>query len=391
MNDMNQSLSLVNIKANNFKSLVDFSLPFSKFNCLVGLNGSGKSTVLQFIDFLSQQVSGNIDEWLESRQWNARDLNSTLTPKSNITFTVELSYSGIPVIWEGSFNRTELYCTAEKITWGGKALLNVADGKFSLPTEELHAPITFSYQGSILSQLRENQLPKELVDFKIFFNDLNALDMLSPDMLRDQHISGKTLGAGGKMLSSFISNMTKDEKAHLVSTLKELYPSLVKVDATVQKSAGTVRLEIEEKFGKKTIKTEARHINDGLLRFMAIFAQLTKKQSALLLDEIENGVNPELIEKLVDSLVEANTQVIVTTHSPMILNYMEDDVAKKGVVYLYKNAQGATQAIRLFDIPSMQRKLKFMGPGEAYEDTILENLASEIAALENETLKDADS
>ncbi|EPW6723729.1 AAA family ATPase [Vibrio parahaemolyticus] len=382
MNDMNQSLSLVNIKANNFKSLVDFSLPFSKFNCLVGLNGSGKSTVLQFIDFLSQQVSGDIDEWLDSRQWNARDLNSTLTPKSNITFTVELSYSDNPVIWEGSFNRTELFCTAEKITWGGKTLLNVADGKFSLPTEGLQAPITFDYQGSILSQLRENQLPSELVAFKTFFNELNALDMLSPDMLRDQHISGKTLGAGGKMLSSFISNMTKEEKANLVATLKELYPSLVKVDAIVQKSAGTVRLEIEEKFGEKSIKTEARHINDGLLRFMAIFAQLTKKQSALLLDEIENGVNPELIEKLVDSLVEANTQVIVTTHSPMILNYMEDDVARAGVVYLYKNAQGATQAIRLFDIPSMQRKLKFMGPGEAYEDTILENLAPEAATVQ---------
>ena len=128
-----------------------------------------------------------------------------------------------------------------------------------------------------------------------------------------------------------------------------------------------------------------------MLRFLAIFAQLTKKQSALLLDEIENGVNPELIEALVDSLVEAQTQVIVTTHSPLILNYMEDDVAKSGVVYLYKNAQGATQAIRLFDIPSMRRKLKLMGPGEAYEDTILENLASEIAALESETLKDTDS
>jgi predicted ATPase len=378
---MNQPLTLVNIKANNFKSLVDFSLPFSKFNCLVGLNGSGKSTVLQFIDFLSQQVSGNIDEWLDSRQWSARDLNSTLTKQSNITFTVELSCAGKPVFWEASFNRTDLYCTAERITWDGKTLLNVADGKFALPTEALQAPITFDYQGSILSQLRKNQLPFELVEFKVFFNELNALDMLSPDMLRDQHMSGKTLGAGGKMLSSFVSNMSKEEKSQLVSTLKGLYHNLVKVDATVQKSAGTVRLEIEEKFGKKTIKTEARHINDGLLRFMAIFAQLTKKQSALLLDEIENGVNPELIEKLVDSLVEANTQVVVTTHSPMILNYMEDDVAKSGVVYLYKNEKGATQAIRLFDIPSMQRKLKLMGPGEAYEDTMLENLTPEITSL----------
>lgn len=379
---MNQSLSLVNIKANNFKSLVDFSLPFSKFNCLVGLNGSGKSTVLQFIDFLSQQVSGDIDEWLKSRQWSARDLNSTLTKQSNITFFVELSIEGKRVTWEASFNRSDLYCTSEKVTWGEKLLLNVADGRFSLPTKDInHSPIAFDYQGSILSILKKKQLPNKLIQLKDFFTDLNALDMLSPEILRDQHASGKTLGAGGKMLSSFISNMSKEEKSNLVSTLQGLYPQLIKVDAIVQKSIGTVKLEIEEQFGEKTIKTEARHINDGLLRFMAIFAQLTKKQSALLLDEIENGVNPELIEKLVDSLVAANTQVIVTTHSPMILNYMEDEVAKTGVVYLYKNKAGATQAIRLFDIPSMQRKLKFMGPGEAYEDTMLENLASEIATL----------
>jgi len=44
------------IKVNNFKSLVDFECPLDKFNCLVGLNGSGKSTVLQAFDFLSQQV-----------------------------------------------------------------------------------------------------------------------------------------------------------------------------------------------------------------------------------------------------------------------------------------------------------------------------------------------
>ncbi|WP_260261471.1 AAA family ATPase [Vibrio intestinalis] len=382
MNQMNHSLSLVNIKANNFKSLVDFSLPFSKFNCLVGLNGSGKSTVLQFIDFLSQQVSGDIDEWLSSRQWSARDLNSTLTKQSNITFTVELSYAGRPVIWEGSFNRKELYCTSEKITWDSKTLLNVSDGKFALPTEELQSPITFDYQGSILSQIRDKTLPKELIEFKTFFNLLNALDMLSPEKLRDHHVRGNTLGYGGKMLPAFLLDMSKSERSNLLNNLQKLYPKLNKIDTLVNKTNSAVKIEIEEKFGEKIIKTEARHINDGLLRFMAIFAQLTQKQSALLLDEIENGVNPELIEKLVDSLVEANTQVIVTTHSPMILNYMEDDVARAGVVYLYKNAQGATQAIRLFDLPSMQRKLKFMGPGEAYEDTILENLAPEAATVQ---------
>jgi len=36
------------IKVDNFKSLVDFDLPLAKFNYIVGLNGSGKSTFQPF-------------------------------------------------------------------------------------------------------------------------------------------------------------------------------------------------------------------------------------------------------------------------------------------------------------------------------------------------------
>jgi predicted ATPase len=119
-------------------------------------------------------------------------------------------------------------------------------------------------------------------------------------------------------------------------------------------------------------------VADGFLRMLAVFAQLSKNQSFLLLDEIENGVNPELIEFLVDELVAAHSQVLVTTHSPLVLNYLTDEAAIEGVVYLYKNPQGATQAIRLFDIPSMAEKLTVMGAGEVYEDTLLTQLNAEI-------------
>jgi predicted ATPase len=111
---------------------------------------------------------------------------------------------------------------------------------------------------------------------------------------------------------------------------------------------------------------------------LAVFAQLSKEQSFLLLDEIENGVNPELIEFLVDELVECAPQVLITTHSPMVLNYLEDEDALPGVIYIYKAKNGATQAIRLFDIPSMREKLTVMGAGEVYEDTLLTQLNEEI-------------
>ena len=73
------------IWVDNFKSLVDFELKLAKFNCIVGLNGSGKSTVLQALDFVSQLMIGDIDGWLKMRNWEKSDLNSKLTKKSNMS------------------------------------------------------------------------------------------------------------------------------------------------------------------------------------------------------------------------------------------------------------------------------------------------------------------
>jgi hypothetical protein len=76
--------------------------------------------------------------------------------------------------------------------------------------------------------------------------------------------------------------------------------------------------------------------------------------------------------------------VLVTTHSPMILNYLDDGVASKGVIYLYKTAEGHTESIPFFSIPSLKKKLEVMGPGEAFVDTNLTELADEISGMQKE-------
>ena len=81
---------ITNIHIDNFKSLVDFRVRFTKFSCLVGLNGAGKSTVLQAMDFLSQLMRGDLDSWLSERSWAKADLNSKLSARLNIEFEVTL-------------------------------------------------------------------------------------------------------------------------------------------------------------------------------------------------------------------------------------------------------------------------------------------------------------
>ncbi|NOQ35510.1 MAG: AAA family ATPase, partial [Methylococcaceae bacterium] len=146
--------------------------------------------------------------------------------------------------------------------------------------------------------------------------------------------------------------------------------------------SGWKKLSIEESYGNQVLNTEARHINDGMLRLMAILAQTQTEHSFLLFDEIENGINPELIEQLVNWLIEAPQQILVTTHSPMILNYLEDEQAEKSVILIYKTPEGYTRSKRFFDIPAMKEKLSALGVGEVFIDTDLNALVNEINTAE---------
>jgi predicted ATPase len=389
------------VKVDNFKSLVDFELPLAKFNCLVGLNGSGKSTVLQFFDFLSQQVRGDLSGWLENRQWEPADLNSKLTRKKNISFEILLSFKEyrqeLELKWSASFNRQTLHCTTETVECNHRLLLKVDDGNYRIwgsiksfnigvspITSDLEhrvfsgGKITFDYQGSLLSGFKESQLPLELLQLKRFFVNSHALDLLSPELLRQRtKKAGNSLGLGGEKLSAFLHEVGEEKRSEIQAKLAKIYPQFKQFNLS-SLPAGWKKLTIQEQFSDSIIKTEARHVADGFLRMLAIFAQLSKYQSFLLLDEIENGINPELIEVLIDELVAAKSQVLVTTHSPMVLNYLEDEIAINGVIYIYKKPNGASQAIRLFDIPRMREKLTVMGPGEVYEDTLLTQLDREI-------------
>lgn len=370
---------ITSLEIDNFKSLLEFKLPLAKFNCLVGLNGAGKSTVLQAIDFISQLMKGNISGWLESRSWESSDLNSKLTKKSNIEFELVFNLDGKVINWFGSFNRTTLRCTKEYIKQGSNYLMTVNDGRYSLkPRINPSQEIIFDYQGSILSVLKDNQLNETILAIKHNVLNIHSLDLISPELLRTRNrkADGK-LGLGGQNLSAFIHEAGENIQKAITKKLQEMYGQLDSLEVKSLRS-GWKQLEIVENFDGQKITSLARHVNDGMLRLMAILSQLEIPNAFLLFDEIENGINPELVEFLIDMLVKSDDQILITTHSPLVLNFLDDDVAKQGVIYLYKQSNGRTKAIRLFDIPSMNKKLEFMGVGEAFIDTNLTELYREV-------------
>ena len=83
------------------------------------------------------------------------------------------------------------------------------------------------------------------------------------------------------------------------------------------------------------------------------------------------------MDKLVQHLLQSKRQIIATTHSPLILNYLPDETAKEAVILLFRNNSGYTRSVRLFDLASTSEKLDFLGPGEVYVDSNLETLTRE--------------
>ena len=398
----------------NFKSLVDFRLPpkpheLGDFTCLVGLNGAGKSTVLQAFDFVGHLANGQVETWLKQREWKAADLNSRFLKKKLIQFELEIEVPATGrIVWAGSFNTVEMRCTAETVTVEGvEQALHIKDGQLLVSGTDSKPSVQYpvrsmKYEGSTLSVIDVREVHPALGVLKHMAANLRSLDLLSPYSMRRRAKEGSDIGYGGERLSAFIHGLPTKDKEAMTQALKVFYPQVSQISTTALR-AGWKDLRVVEQYDSaqavpSRLESDARQVNDGLLRILAVLSQVSISdasvrdpqigglgQSCVLFDEIENGINPELMQKLVKLLLGVKRQVIVTTHSPLVLNYLPDDVAKNAVLLLYRNGAGHTKVVRLFDLPSTQKKLALLGPGEVFVDTNLEALPAEALAMDRIT------
>lgn len=367
----------------NFKSLGSVDLALGKFTCLIGMNGSGKSTVLQAVDFISQLMIGRIDDWLAARNWDAADLNCKVRKESNIRIAIKFTtQSGSQLRWEVYFNRARRQSTYERIRDQRSAtLFQLRDQSYFIgdhPTRD----ISFNYQGSLLSALKDSELTPELLEFRDALRNIKSLELLSPQLLRKRsRNTDKDIGTGGEKLSAYLGTLPESTREALTTAIRQFYPGFESFRVVSMRS-GIKKLMVVENFEGHRLETEATHLNDGLLRILAMLTQTASDRSLILLDEIENGINQEIIEVLVDTLVHTQHQVLVTTHSPLLLNYMSDEVAQQAVKFLYKAPNGETRIRPFFSVPRIAEKLRTMGPGDAFVDTDLRQLSQECVALD---------
>lgn len=86
-------------------------------------------------------------------------------------------------------------------------------------------------------------------------------------------------------------------------------------------------------------------LSDGLKRIIYIFVELSfidkeSYKALILLEEPELGIHPHLIDKLMTFIKEVsqNIQIIITTHSPQILDYLDKDELDRIIIASLENS-----------------------------------------------------
>ena len=154
---------------------------------------------------------------------------------------------------------------------------------------------------------------------------------LSPERMREPSIPGaRVLGDSGENLPTVLEAICSDpvRKDTLMSWVRELIPMDI-VDLTFPRDpSGRVHLQVRERNGRTV---SAYSVSDGTLRFLGMLAALLGEDRAgiYFFEEIDTGIHPNRLWLLVD-LIQRQTakggiQVITTTHSPDLLNVINDE------------------------------------------------------------------
>ena len=351
--------------AKDFLSLRDVRLELGKLNVLVGPNASGKSNVIRTLELLKAHareapvLKGFEGAWrlifgFDKAGRAEVGMKADLAGR-HTSFVLRFGVDGYEeeALLEGKrlLYHQGLSMIFEYLEAGGTAKRRYITGG------------SVQYYGmyvskSALSELPDNMHPalRELADL------LKNVVVLSPSpgRVREPALLGvKESGREGEGLSTLLLQMylkEKDTFEVVEEVVRSLAPHVRRIVPTIETVGGEHRatMLVEEGLGRVPLS----NLSDGTLRLIALAVALYGGACVVALEEPENCVHPRLLETLVDAMREAPAQVVVTTHSPYLLDHVEPEE-----VYLVVREGPETKVRKLSETREVEVVKRFLREG----------------------------
>ena len=319
---------------------------------------------------------GDATRFFDDRAWEYADIRSQL--EAGATFRADLLFETEDydrLLWQ--FN------------WGLRTTKNLREVVWHLPANATKPTVKLDHNrtrtnfylpggprfqglqmpGSVLAFVKlpgDDDIACKLREVSTWIQNITSLELLSPTAMR-RGARGDTedIGTRGERLASFLGRLDPRSKSNIVARLRQFYP--IRNINTVRKRAGWVDVRIAEAFRSLRGITPT-HASDGLLRLIALCAipEFHKETSLVLLDEIEDGIEPHILPELIEAIItDSPSQFIFTSHSPLFVNFAKPE----DIHILTRQVHGAVVTSRFSDMEYWKEGLEYFGPGELWSMT----------------------
>jgi AAA domain, putative AbiEii toxin, Type IV TA system len=383
---------LQRLRLTDFKSFVDEQVDLAPLTVLVGANASGKSNFLDAVRFLHGIAFGApFDEVLnggEAQKPNAwpglRGGAAEAARVGQETFRIESRWatlSGIEVCHRiNCALKPSPRLIEERLASNEGLVFEVrANGDLEVFPE---IPKTVKLQPmkslcfDLGGYLRKTE-PDVSSEFIVALHMVSFLD-IQPAQMRGYGRRGAPLGDQGENFSGVLADLCADpeERRALVAWLSELCaPELEDLDFIEVKELGDVMAVLVEKGGQRIT---ARSLSDGTLHFLGTLLALRTAEpgTLLVIEEVGAGLHPTRVRLLVEALEtatrERGLQILATTHSPVVLQWLSEETLQNAVVFGRVPEHEGTIMRRLGDLPHLKETLERKGIDELFSTGWLE-------------------
>jgi predicted ATPase len=244
---------------------------------------------------------------------------------------------------------------------------------FDANEEKIYVYASYERTSSFLKDIspdKHKDVHPVLARLKEFLLNCQSFEMLAPERIKhSSRGKTKTIGRSGEKLAAYLRQFSQESLDHFLKNVNKLVSKITSINTSMRGRPGWIELVLKETYKDRLFITKSNHISDGVLRIIALLALMedSNKEGVILLDEIEDGLNPHItstIIKLLRSYVKnTKRQILLTTHSSVML----DDFKPEEIIYLYRDSIGFIRSQKAFtDIKKIKDMLEYMNPGEIW-------------------------
>lgn len=329
---------LEKIYIDGFRHFKNFSLePYEQNTLLSGLNGTGKSSIVEIINKLQLFLINGLPvsslcEFSDIPKWEIKEYGAATT---TLGFIFSDGFDKFVYQLEIKHNFKERICRVQKesLHSGSIPLFISNEGNAETPTDDNRVfvyPVDWSVTGLMVAERNSKKIRNFI---KLVKNNLFAVSLNPRSILSMHQDSEPVLNLDGSNFSAWYDFLLGEKVAIVASTfldIKSFVPGFTQF--IFEKDGKNKELIADISISQsKAYRLQFDSLSDGqkILCILHILIKIAPSNSTIIIDEFENFLSPAELQPLYDASQDAfeerNVQFIFISHHHQTMNWFQDD------------------------------------------------------------------